>query len=89
MDSQKLELKPRVRFRAIDEEGVLINLESGRVIVVNEVGLRLVELLRKPLTVEELANTITAEFDVGDDQVSEDINRYIVELDAENLLLRS
>ena len=55
-DNEKVRLSGRVRFRAIGDEGVMVHLESGRVMVVTEVGMFIVEALgRQDMTVIELA----------------------------------
>ena len=38
-NNEQITLSSRLRYRSVGNEGVLINLDSGRVIVVNEVGL--------------------------------------------------
>ena len=81
-----MSLKSRVRYRSIGEDGVLVHLDSGRVIVVSDVGLRIIEALDKPMTHDELANLISTEFDVDRDQAASDIVAFCVELDNEEVL---
>ena len=85
---EQLSLSPSVRHRAVGDEGVLIQLESGRAIVVNEVGLHIVQQLASPKTREALTDSITRHFDISIDQAAEDLERYIAELDKEQLLER-
>lgn len=87
MDSQLLTLAPRMRHRRIGDEGVLINLDSSKVLVLSEVGLRVVELLNGSSTLSQLVTAITEEFEVGDDQARSDIGAFLSELEAEQVLL--
>jgi hypothetical protein len=87
--NETIGLTSQVRYRAVGEDGVLVHLENGRVIVVNEVGLRVVQLLDRPRTRQELAAAIAGEFDVSTEQAEIDIGRFIAELDREQVLNRS
>lgn len=86
MTGDTLTISSRVRFRAVGDDGVLVHLDSGRVVVVNGVGLFLVEQLQQPRTRDELARAITAEFDVGAAEAGADLAAYLDELAAEDLL---
>ncbi len=77
-----------VRYRAVGEDGVLVPLVNGRVIVVNEVGLRIVQLLDKPITRKDLAACVAAEFDVAAGQAEADFDLFLGELDKEQVLER-
>ena len=55
----KVRLARRVRFRDVAGQGVLVQLEEGRVLVVNEVGLYIVQALsRQAMTESELADAV-------------------------------
>jgi len=88
-DTQRLRLSSQARHRAVGEDGVLVHLANGRVLVVNEVGLYIVEQLRTPRTRQELAASIADAFDVSVDQAAADLETYLAELDAEQVLERS
>ena len=85
---EQLSLNPRVRHRAVGDEGVLIQLENGRAVVVNEVGLHIVQQLTSPQTRAALTESIIRHFDISATQAAEDLESYIVELDKEQLLER-
>jgi len=85
-DNQKISLTSQVRYRAVGDEGVLVHLENGRVIVVNEVGLFIVQLLAAPKTRRELAEAIALEFEVSADQAESDLELYLAELENEQVL---
>ncbi len=81
-------LTSQVRYRAVGEDGVLVHLDNGRVIVVNEVGLRIVQLLDNPMARKDLAASIVAEFDVTTDRAEADVDLFLAELDHEQILER-
>jgi hypothetical protein len=85
-DAEQIRLTSQVRFRAVGEEGVLVHLENGRVIVVNEVGLFIVQQLASPMSRSELGQAVTREFDVPADRVQADLQRYLEELDREQVM---
>ena len=86
VDSKSISLSPQVRYRAVDDEGVLVHLENGRVVVVNEVGLHIVQQLKKPITRSDLAMSIAAEFEVSSAQATEDLDLFLAELDQDQIL---
>lgn len=79
-------LVPRLRYRAVGDEGVLIHLDSGRVIVVNEVGLYIIQQLKEPMTRQSLIDAIVNEFNVVAAEAEQDLEHYLQELEAEHLL---
>ncbi len=80
---------PRVRHRAVGEDGVLVHLDSGRVIVVNEVGHYIVQLLDQPMSRKALAASLVAEFDVSAEQAEADLDLFLGELGNEQLVEHS
>ena len=87
-DGQVLSLSPEVRYRAVGDEGVVVHIDSGRVIVVNQVGLHIVMQLKNPLTHDQLIESVTTEFDVTPSQAAEDVDSFLSELDQERILVR-
>ena len=79
-------MSSQIRHRAVGEEGVLVHLANGRVLVVNAVGLHIVEQLAVPRTRQELVASIAAAFEVSPDQAAADLETYLAELDAEQAL---
>lgn len=86
VESKTIGLSSQVRYRAVGDEGVLIHLENGRVIVVNEVGLHIVQQLKKPTTRNDLAVAVAAEFEVSFAQAAEDLDLFLAELDQDQIL---
>jgi hypothetical protein len=86
LNAETISLIPRVRHRAVGEDGVLVHLDSGRVIVVNEVGHYIVQQLEQPMSREALVEAVVAEFDVSAEQAEKDIDLFLDELGSEQLV---
>jgi hypothetical protein len=84
---QQVNLHPRVRYRAVGEDGVLIHMDHGRVVVVNEVGLHIVHSLEKPTTLERLTRNVVSEFEVTWEHARSDTESFLAEMEAEELLM--
>jgi hypothetical protein len=82
----RIALAPRLRYRAVGDEGVLVHLDSGRVIVVNEVGLYIIQQLKRPMTRQSLVDAIVNEFNVAAPEAEQDLERYLLELGSEQVL---
>ena len=83
-----IQLGPRVRWRAVGAEGVLVHLEQGRVLVLDTVGLFAIERLANPLSRHALAVAIANEFEVSTEQAEVDLDGFLAQLDAEQVLER-
>lgn len=86
LDDEQIRLSSQVRYRAVDTDGVVVHLESGRVIVVNEVGLHILHLLETPRSRKELADGIVLEFEVSIEEAEQDLERYLTQLNSEQIL---
>ncbi len=86
MTEQLLTLNKHVRYRDVGGEGVLVHLAEGKVTVVNPVGLFIIQQLQQPKTRNQLLAAIIDEFEVSIGQAASDLDRFIAELDAEQLL---
>jgi hypothetical protein len=78
-----------VRHRVVGEDGVLVHLDSSRVIVVNEVGRYIVQLLDQPTSRKALIASLVAEFDVSAEQAEADLDLFLGELANEQLVEHS
>jgi hypothetical protein len=65
-----------------------VHLESGRVIVVNEVGLHIVQQLNESRSRADLTSSIVTEFEVSAAQAESDLDVFLAELDREQILVR-
>lgn len=85
-DRRRFRARRDVRFRTVGEEGVLVRQEAGEVLVVNEVGARVIALLDGERTVGELLATLAEEFDVAPEQLRRDVAEYLEQLVAAGVL---
>jgi hypothetical protein len=83
----KVRLASRVRFRDVAGQGVLVHLEEGRVLVVNEVGLFIVQALgRQAMTESELAEAVAHAFEVDAARAKSDVALFLDQLRGEKAL---
>jgi hypothetical protein len=70
-------LDDNILFRRVAGEGVVVDQRRAEVMVVNEVGLRVLELIREKLSVEQIIAAVNAEFDAEPETVEADVLRFI------------
>jgi len=73
-------VRKAVRFRIVDREAVVVRQDSGEVMVLNEVGARVLALLAEGLSPARIAQRIPEEFEVAREQAEEDVELYLKEL---------
>ncbi len=84
--NKMIHLSSQVRHRSVGEEGVLVHLENGRVIVVNAVGLFIIQQLTTPMAYRTLAEKIAGEFAVSVSQAGHDLEQYLASLHEEQII---
>lgn len=83
----KIQLSERLRYRTVGHEGVLVHLDNGRVLVVNEVGNHCVQALgRQAMTIAELADSVAQEFEVEAGQAAHDVAVFLEQMRAEQAI---
>ena len=78
----------RTRFRAVDDEGVIVQMDTGHVIVVNETALQLVAWLDSPLGISELAERLAQDYAVSPTAASADVTRCVEELQTLGVIVQ-
>ncbi len=86
MTDDRLTLRSQVRFRAIDEEGVIVHTERGVVIVINALGLRTLELIREQGSRRAVIAQLAAEYDVSDTTIAADVDAFLDQMRGQQLL---
>lgn len=86
MTDDRLALCPQVRFRAVDEEGVIVHTERGVVIVVNAPGLRTLELIREQGSRRAVIERLAAEYDAPEATIVADLDAFLDQMRAQQLL---
>ena len=75
-----------VRFRVMDGEAVVLRQKEAEVLVLNEVGTRILQLADEGGTEEQILAILLAEFDVERDELGRDVSEFLAEmLDSEIL----
>ncbi len=86
MTDDRLTLRSQVRFRAIDEEGVIVHTERGVVIVINALGLRTLELIREQGSRRAVIAQLAAEYDASDTTIATDVDAFLDQMREQQLL---
>jgi hypothetical protein len=71
---------------AVDDEVVILHLESSIYYGLDPVGRRVWELIQAPLPVREVVARLIEEFAVGREECEQDVLRLLAELAAEKLV---
>jgi len=72
----------------VGDEGVVVHVESGRVVVLNATGLHVLRQLEQGArSPAELADSLAVEFAVEAADASVDVAAFLAELDAEQILV--
>lgn len=67
-------------FQMIDEEGVILDIESGHYFRINPTAVSIWLALEKPMGVKELSAAIAAEYDSDDETTQQDVSDTIAKL---------
>lgn len=70
----------------VDGEQIILHRGSEKYFGLNEVGTRLWEALEEPRTVDELVATIREEFDVSEERSRNDVESFVSDLEAADLI---
>lgn len=73
--------------RVIDENVMIINLNSGSATVLDEIGVIFWEAIKSKTNVEDLVNKVIESYDVDESTVKSDYERFICQLVELNILI--
>ena len=79
-DEAILQRADDVRFRAVDDETVVIRQEAAEALVLNEVAGRILELVDGRNTVRDVVDRLLEEYEVSPASLTEDVHTYLREL---------
>ena len=71
----------------IDDEVVMMNVDTGKYYGMDTVGSRIWELIAEEIQVKEVINKLMEEYDVGEEQCEKDVLEFLNEL-YENKLVQ-
>ncbi len=69
----------------IDDEIVILNLQTNNYVALDEVGRRIWDLLESPWRVADLCRQLSQEFEASPEQIMADVLPFLGELTGENL----
>ena len=70
----------------IDTEIVILNMAKNNYVGLDEIGLRIWELLEKPIRVDELCNQLSREFSATLEQITADVVPFLADLEKEGIV---
>lgn len=69
-----------VRFRVVFDEAVVLKQDQAEVLVLNEVGGRVLAGLKRGLRPSQIVTELGSEFEASEDQLRLDVERFVTEL---------
>ncbi len=75
-----------VRYRAIGDETVVVIQHSAELLMLNEIGGRILELLDQPKTLASLVEALQDDYEVDPDTLRIDTVDYILELEKDGVV---
>jgi hypothetical protein len=77
---------PDIRAATDADGAVLLNVATGAVFSLNEVGGRIWAMIEKGLPRERILVSLAAEFDVPEEQLENDLNLFLEQLESKGLV---
>jgi Coenzyme PQQ synthesis protein D (PqqD) len=81
-----LKQRADVRFRVIDDEGVVVRQSAAEVLVLNEIATRLLAAADGATPVAAWVDALAADYDVGRAELERDVVAFAAELVEQGLL---
>jgi hypothetical protein len=81
-----LKVNPNVVAQRVDDQIVLVNLETNRIFSLNPTGARLWELLSTGHSRIEIRDTLVEEYGIAQTDADAEIERLVDELNGESLV---
>ncbi|MCA9603869.1 MAG: PqqD family protein [Myxococcales bacterium] len=75
-----MQLDPQARFRVLGGEGVVILQKAAEVLVTNECGARILELLVEGRPVGQVVDIVCDEYEIDEKTANADIVQFVDEL---------
>lgn len=78
--NQKISTTQNVLFQNLEEESILLNLQSEKYFSLDDTGTRICEVLIEKESIQAAIDTLLAEYDVEPEQLQKDVENLIEEL---------
>jgi len=75
-----------ILWKLIEDKVVLLDMDEGRAITLNEVGSHIWTSLEKEKTNDELVQDVTSAFDIGEDTARKDTNAFLDDMLKRDLI---
>ena len=75
-----------VRYRIVGDKAVVVRQDLAEVMLLNEVGARVLDLLDGERTMAEINQLILSEYEVDQARLEQDLRRFIEELQRAGIL---
>lgn len=79
-------LCPEVRYQQVADEGVVVRQEAAEVLVLNEVGTRILALVDQGLSEPQIIGRLREEFDAEPERLAGDLAAFLQELSAAGII---
>jgi hypothetical protein len=86
MPSSKITISPHVVSRAVGDETVILDLESGTYFGIDPIGARMWQMMEAGKTLAEICDVIIDEYDVSREILEQDATCLASELAAKRLI---
>ena len=84
--NDRLVVSDRVVARAVSGATVLLNLDTGRSFMLDDVGARAWSVLMSSASIQDAYDSLLSEYQVEPEQLRTDLSALIVDLEAQGLL---
>lgn len=84
--SSKIVVSKEQVSRNMGEEAVILNIKDGEYYELNPVAARVWEIIKEPTGMDEIAAIILDEYDVGKEELEQDLHELMQDLSARNLV---
>lgn len=84
-----IRLDENVLFRRVAGEGVVVDQRAAQVMVVNDIGIRVLELIRELGSVEKIVNTIATEYDADVTVIEADVNKFLGQINEHKMTVNT
>ena len=79
-EDSKFKLLADVRFRVVDDDGVIIRQSEGEVILVNELGGQILTLIQQQQSLTDIVAALKARYSAEPTEVMEDTRAFLKEM---------
>ena len=80
------QVDPKVRFRRVFDEAVVIHQEKAEALVLNEVGVSFLELCDGQRSLQQIIDVMLEQYDTEADVLSKDIQEFVLELSESGVI---